>query len=101
MVTAADKAYDGTTTATLTSCTLTGVLAGDLVVCTGIAEFTTATAGTDKPVTASGLTLTGPEAGDYVLASTMAGTTAAITPRPVTPAVTAADKPTTATPWRR
>jgi hypothetical protein len=92
-VTAADKTYDGTTTATLTSCTLTGVLAGDLVDCTGIAEFTTATAGADKPVTASGLMLTGPDDGHYVLASTMAGTTAAITPRPVTPVVTAADKP--------
>ena len=57
-ITAANKVYDGTTAATLTSCTVTGVLGGDVVACTGTASFDTASVGTGKTVTASGLTLT-------------------------------------------
>ena len=91
-ITAANKVYDGTTAATLTSCTVTGALGGDVVACAGTATFDTATVGTGKTVTASGLTLTGAAAGNYVLSSTTATTTAAITALTVTPAITAANK---------
>ena len=49
---------------------MTGALGGDVVACTGTASFDTATVGTGKTVTASGLTLTGAAAGNYVLSST-------------------------------
>ena len=38
-ITAANKVYDGTTAATLTSCTVTGALGGDVVACAGTATF--------------------------------------------------------------
>src|SRR6185436_20553235 len=92
IVGAADKTYDGTTETLLTSCTLAGVLPGDVVACDGFAEFDTSTAGADKPVTVSALTLTGPASDYYDLVSSIAGTTAAIMPLTVTPHVTVADK---------
>ena len=64
---------------------MTGALGGDVVACTGTAGFDTASVGTGKTVTASGLTLTGAAAGNYVLSSTTATTTAAITAATVTP----------------
>src|ERR1019366_1375427 len=93
-VTAADKPYDGTTSATLTSCTLSGVLPGDDVSCTGTgtATFDTAAVGTGKTVTVSGITLSGAKAGDYTLTSTTATTTAAISQAPLFPTVAVADK---------
>ena len=39
VVTAANKTYDRSTTATLTSCTVTGVVGSDAVACTGTATF--------------------------------------------------------------
>ena len=89
-MTAANKVYDGTTSATLTSCTVTGAV-GDDVECGGTAAFDTATVGTGKTVTAT-VTLTGPAAGNYALASPTSTTTASITALPVTPAITAANK---------
>ena len=91
-VLAANKVYDGTTSATLTSCTLAGLVGGDAVGCTGTAAFDTAKAGTGKTVTVSGLTLTGAAAGNYALASTTATTTAAITALVGTPVPNAGDK---------
>jgi hypothetical protein len=85
----ANKMYDGTTSATLTSCTLAGVIAGDAVSCTGTAAFATASVGTGKTVTVTGLTLTGAAAGNYVLSTPTATTTAAITAAPVTGLVAA------------
>src|SRR6185503_8757112 len=90
-VTAANKVFDGTTGATLTTCTV-GALSGDLVTCTGTASFDTANVGTGKTVTAGGLTLTGAAAGNYVLSSMTATATASITAATVTPAITAASK---------
>src|SRR6185295_7865269 len=90
-VTAANKVYDGTPAAT-TSCTLTGVLAGDVVTCGGSATFASASVGLTKLVTVTGMTLTGASAANYTLTTTSATTTANITTRPVTPAVTVADK---------
>jgi hypothetical protein len=73
-ITANNKPYDGTTTATISSnnVVLSGVLAGDtanVVLSTNgyTASFTTASAGTGKAVTVSGLTLTGSAAGNYTL----------------------------------
>src|SRR5206468_21778 len=78
-VTVANKVYDRTPSATLTSCTVSGAIGGDVVNCTGPAVFATASVGTGKLVTVSGLTLTGAAAGNYTLTTTTATTTAAIT----------------------
>ena len=81
-VTAANKVFDGTTTATITSCTLSGVLAVDTgnVTCSAAsATFATAGADTNIPVTATGITLSGSAAANYQLSSTTANTTASIT----------------------
>jgi trimeric autotransporter adhesin len=91
-VTASNKAYDGTTSATLSDCALTGAVSGDTVTCTGAAAFDTATVGTGKTVTVAGLTLGGAVAGDYTLSSTTAITTASIAPATVTPTLSAANK---------
>ena len=40
-----EQGYDGTTAATITSCTVTGALGGDVVACTGTATFDTASRG--------------------------------------------------------
>ena len=74
-VTAASKPYDGTTTAVLTSCTVSGVVGGDVVACSGAAVFNSANVGTGKTVTASGLSLSGAAAGNYALSTTTATTT--------------------------
>src|SRR5262249_39743890 len=80
-----NKVFDGTTAATLTSCTLSGLVAGDVVTCTGTATFDTSAIGTGKTVTVTGLTLSGTAAANYVLSSTTATTTASITSAMPTP----------------
>src|SRR6185503_15777150 len=90
-VTAANKVYDGSTSAVLTTCTVGGI-AGDVVACTGSATFDSASVGAARTVTVSGLTLTGAAAGNYQSSSTTATTTAAITAATVTPAISAANK---------
>lgn len=84
-VTASDKIYDGTTSATAT-CSLVGVAAADSgnVTCAGTATFATKVVGTAKTVTVSGITLAGTAAGNYALSTTTAQTTASITQRPLT-----------------
>ena len=89
-----DKIYDGTTTATLSSnnVVLSGVAAGDTadaILSTNgyTATFASATVGTSNTVTVSGLTLTGNAAANYTLAQP--GLTANITAAPLT--VTAND----------
>ena len=78
-ITAGDKVYDGTTAATITNRTLTGVFGTDDVNLTGgTANFTNANAGT-WPVTATRLSLSGADADNYQLASTTANTSASIT----------------------
>src|SRR5262249_39551284 len=79
-ITVASKTYDGTTTATISSRTLSGAISGDDVSYVGgTATFADANAGTGKPVTATGLSLSGGAAGNYSVNST-ASTTADITP---------------------
>jgi hypothetical protein len=88
-VTAANKVYDASNTATISLCTLSGVVGTDVVTCSaGAATFADKNVGMGKNVTATGITLAGANAGNYQLASTTAGTTANITARPIT--VTAA-----------
>ena len=94
-ITANDKTYDGTTTATLNlgGATLNGVASGDAVTLnTGGAggAFADAHVGTGKTVTVSGLALTGPNAGNYTL--TQPATTANITTAALTPAIAAASR---------
>ena len=67
------------TSATLTTCTLTGVISGDVVTCSGTATFDTPHVGTGKTVTVTGLTFSGATAGNYTLSSTTATTLASIT----------------------
>jgi hypothetical protein len=95
-VTASNKGYDSTTTATITGCTLSGVLAADTgnVTCSAAAgAFSDAKVGTGKTVTATGITLAGSAASNYTLgANTSATTTANITARAITVTAAAASK---------
>ena len=87
--TAADKPYDGTTAATVTSWTLGGVLAGDGVAVTaGSAAFDSARAGTAKTVRATATSLGGADVTNYALAAPTVLTTASITPATLTYAAT-------------
>src|SRR6185369_4365508 len=87
-ITANNKPYDGTASATLNTAgaVLTGVISGDAVslnTAGATGSFATATVATGKTVTISGLTLTGTEAGKYQLGTPQATTTADITPKAV------------------
>jgi hypothetical protein len=80
VIVANNKVYDGGTNATLSSLTLTGVIAPDVVNLTNsTASFATATVGNGKTVTARGLGLTGAQAGNYQLSAVTATTLADIT----------------------
>ena len=64
----AGKVYDGTTTATIASRTLSGVMGSDDVTLTGgAAAFTDKNVGTAKTVIVTGLTLTGTTAANYTV----------------------------------
>ena len=92
-VTAADKAYDTTTAATILTRTLTGVAGGDDVsLVGGTATFGDKTAADGKTVTAVGLSLAGADADNYSLSSTSATTTADITRRPLHVTATGLDR---------
>src|SRR6185369_10221103 len=80
-ITAADKVYDATTTATINagSATLAGILSGDTVTLaagSATGAFATKNAGTGKVVNVSGLSLSGVDASNYTL--TQPTTTASI-----------------------
>ena len=105
-ITASDKVYDSTTTATLNpdGAALVGVVNGDSVTLnTGGAAgiFASKDAGTNITVQVSGLTISGTQAGDYTL--TQPTTSANITPAPltVTGIMAAIPRCTTAVPQRR
>jgi len=77
--TAANKAYDATTSATVTARSLTGVVGSDAVTLSGgTATFDTAGAGSGKTVTLAEATLAGTAKDNYTLSS-VATTTADIT----------------------
>ena len=92
-ITANNKVYDDTNTATFT-CTLTGVVGTDDVNCSGgTATFINQNVGTNKLVTAIGLTLSGADIASYTLASTTATDTADITARTLNVTATGTNKP--------
>ena len=71
-ITASNKAYDGTTAATLNTAaaTLVGAFPGDVVTLNtagAVGTFAAAGPGNNLTVTVSGLTLSGPQAGNYAL----------------------------------
>ncbi len=77
----ADKVYDGTTNATVTSAVLNGVIAGDIVqMGPTVAAFADSDARSAIAVTVNG-TLTGVDSGNYTLAA--GSGSAAITPRSI------------------
>ncbi len=93
-VTASSKVYDQTTTASLSTGSLSGVATGDDVILTaGTGTFANKTVDTDKPVTATGFSLDGTDAANYILSAQPSGLTANITAAPVDiTGVTAANK---------
>lgn len=90
-VTASNKVYDGTTSATLTGGTLNGIVGTDAVtINAGSGLFADKNAGVSKAVIVSGYALTGSGAANYTLSGQPSGITADITPAPLT--ITAEDK---------
>ncbi len=90
-VTAQNKSYDGTTTATISTCAVSPVVGTDDVACTvppANANFADKNVGTGKTVTATGITLSGTTAANYTLSTASATTTANTNKRAIT--VTAA-----------
>ena len=85
-----NKTYDGTTTAT-GSIGLTGVIAGDAVSAGGTYAFADKTAASGKTVTASGTTLSGADAANYTLTGVSAAQ-ADILKKSITGALTADNK---------
>jgi hypothetical protein len=84
-ISATNKVYDGTTTATLTGGTLTGVVGSDVVtLTTGSGTFADKNIGTAKAVTATGYTLAGADAANYTLAGQPTGLTADVTAKALT-----------------
>jgi hypothetical protein len=93
-VTASDKSYDGTTAATIATCSLTGKVGADAVTCAaGAGAFDNRNAGVGKTVTASSITLAGAAAGNYSLSNVTATTTATITAKPITVTAVTDSKP--------
>ncbi len=80
---AANKVYDGTTTATISGAPH-NFISGDLVSVAGTAEFADKNAGLGKSVSATGLSLNGADAANYTLQVTTGTATADITPKAVT-----------------
>ena len=80
-ITAQDKTYDGTTTATLNTggAGFTGMISGDtLTVANATGAFADNNVGTGKPVNITNITLGGNDAGNYTLSNTKASTQANI-----------------------
>jgi len=91
-IVAADKVYDGNDTAAFT-CTLTGVIAPDVVSCSGgTATFNDKTVAVGKTVTAINLSLADADAAKYELASTTATDLADISAQTLTVTATGVNK---------
>jgi hypothetical protein len=89
---AANKTYDGTTTASVTGSS-TDIITGDTVTFANTsATFANKNVGTGKPVTVAGISLTGTNAGNYSLQSNTATATANVTAKSLTAAMSAANK---------
>ena len=86
-ITAADKAFDSNTAATLntTGATLVGAIADDvvtLVVAGAVGTFDTPDPGTNKTVFITGLTLNGADSGNYTLTQPTTTATIFLSPAP-------------------
>ena len=81
-ITAANKVYDGTTSASLSGGSLSGLIGSDVVGVSGTGAFADKNVGVAKTVNVSSVTLTGADAGNYTL-SGAALTAADITVRPL------------------
>ena len=90
---AANKPYDGTEAATISTRSLTGVIIGDTVtVGGGTATFADRNVGTGKTVTASGFTLGGADGSNYAISPASASANADITPLGITGSFESANK---------
>jgi filamentous hemagglutinin family protein len=89
-LTANDRTYDGTVSAT-GALDLAGLVGGDSVAATGSLAFDSRNADTGKTVTASGIALTGADAGNYVV-NTTATDLADIAARAIVATLTANDR---------
>ena len=78
-ITANDKAYNNTVTASFSNVTSTDIFAGDTVIFTVSGSFADANAGEDKPVTVLGINLSGTDGGNYNIPLLPTGLTADIT----------------------
>jgi hypothetical protein len=93
-ITASNKVYDGTTTATLTTsgAVFNGIIGSDdLTVATSTGNFSDKNVADGKTVNITALTLGGTDVGNYNLVDTTASTTANITPRAITLSSVTAD----------
>ncbi|MCX7190273.1 MAG: YDG domain-containing protein [Methylotenera sp.] len=81
-ITAADRAYNSTTAATLNTSGISfgGLITGDVLSVSATGAFINKNVGVGKTVNISGIALTGTDAGNYTLASSTATTTATISP---------------------
>ena len=94
-ITASNKTYDGGTTVTIATKTLTGVLTGDVGSVNlfgGTASFASADVANGITVTDTGLSLTGTLSGDYSLSNATETTTANITPLAISGSIAAGNK---------
>ena len=93
-ITASDKVYDATNTASILTRSLTGVIGtDDVTLVGGTATFPDKLIGNSRTVTGSGFTLGGTMASSYTLSPATATTTASITSKGLTiTGVTASDK---------
>ncbi|MCC7703651.1 filamentous hemagglutinin N-terminal domain-containing protein [Janthinobacterium sp. GW460P] len=96
-IAAANKVYDGGTAASLNlaGASFNGMVAGDVLSLAGgpvLGAFSDKNAATGKTVNISGLGLAGADAGNYVLASSLASTTADITPAALTVSASGVNK---------
>ncbi|OYT92643.1 MAG: hypothetical protein CFE43_07230 [Burkholderiales bacterium PBB3] len=81
-LTAADKVYDGTTSATLLGGVLSGAVPGDsIALAPTVGSFLDKNVGVNKPVSVSGLSLSGSDAQNYTLGVTNVNATATINPK--------------------
>jgi len=94
-ITASNKTYDGKTNATLdfSDVAFEGLCSGDILTVSATGAFADANAGEGKTVTISGLILGGADAENYILATSgqQTSTTADITKKAITPAVSVSD----------
>ena len=86
-----NKTYDGTTAATLSGGTLSGVIGNDSVTLIGSGSFASKNVGTNIPVTVQDV-VGGADGGNYIIAQPTITLAANITPLPITVTATGSNK---------